>query len=269
MKFQKTLIAATLASFALVGCSAPKKVDSLEQARAAYTRAANDPTVARHAPKELDAAKVALGKAERSWQEKEKTRIVDRDAELASKRVRTAELIAQSREADGQVEDSKLERQRVQLDLRATEIDRAEAEAAELKRQLEELQAKQTERGMVLTLGDVLFELGKAELQPGAMRNIEQIAAFMQKYPEKNAVIEGHTDSTGDDDFNMDLSRERAYSVREALVLRGVESHRISTQGFGRSMPVASNSTRDGRQLNRRVEIIFPDLANQVSELAQ
>ena len=276
MKFNKTLIAASLVSLTLAACGgAPKQIDSLEQARTAYDRAANDPSVARHAPKELDAAKSALAKADRAWREEEKVSRIDYQAGLASKRIKTAELIAKSREDGRQVEDMKLERQRVQLDLRANEIERSKQEAdaarletAKMQQDLEALKAQQTERGMVLTLGDVLFEVNESILTAGAARNIQQIAAFMKKYPERNAIIEGHTDSMGEDDYNMDLSRERAYAVREALALQGVPAHRIQTQGFGEAMPVASNTSSSGRQKNRRVEVIFPNAPEQVSELS-
>jgi len=276
MKFNKTLIAASLVSLTLAACGgAPKQVDSLEQARTAYDRAANDPSVARHAPKELDAAKSALAKADRAWREEEKVSRIDYQAGLASKRIKTAELIAASREDGRKVEDMKLERQRVQLDLRADEIERSKLEAdearmaaAKMQQELEALKAQQTERGMVLTLGDVLFEVNETTLTPGAARNIQQIASFMSKYPERNAIIEGHTDSMGEADYNMDLSRDRAFAVQQALTMQGVPAYRIQTQGFGEAVPVASNTSSSGRQKNRRVEVIFPNAPEQVSELS-
>jgi len=278
----KTLVAASLATLVLVGCgSAPKQVDSLEQARSAYDRAAADPSVARHAPKELDAAKDALARAERAWSEEEKLSTIDRQASLASKRVKTAELIAKSREDGEKVEGMRLERQRVQLNLRERQILRAEEEAARAAReakdarnmaermqtQLEALKAEQTDRGMVLTLGDVLFDNNEATLQRAAARNVDQIAAFMKQYPEQRVLIEGHTDSMGDEDYNLDLSRERAFAVRQALVEQGVAARRIETKGLGEAMPVASNANGTGRQQNRRVEVIFPDKPEQVTQL--
>ena len=267
------LVAASLALGACAGT--PDKIDSLEQARSAYARAAQDPAVARHAPKELDAAKVALEKAERLYEEDEDRADIDFQADLAAKRVRTAEMIANGREADRRIDDAKLERQRAQLEMRESELNRSKAEieqarreAEELKRQMAELQARETERGMVLTLGDVLFEVNEATLAPGATKNIDKIAAFLVKYPDRTAIVEGHTDSMGDDDYNMDLSRERAWSVREALVARGVAGSRISTQGYGETIPVASNSSSAGRRQNRRVEVIFPDAPGQLSALA-
>jgi len=282
MLFNKTLIAATLAGLALIGCGGmPKQVDSLEQARSAYERAAADPSVARHAPKELDAAKDALASAERAWADEEKLATIDRQAGLVSKRVKTAELIAKSREDGEKMEGMQMERQRVQLSLRERQIARAEDEAARaareakdargmaerMQKQLEMLKAEQTDRGMVLTLGDVLFDNDEATLQRSAARNVNQIAAFMKQYPDQKVVIEGHTDSRGDEDYNMDLSRERAFAVRQALVEQGVAARRIQTKGLGEAMPVASNASGSGRQQNRRVEVIFLDKPEQVTQL--
>ena len=271
----RALATTTLATLVLAACAgAPKPVKSLEDARTAYDRAAADTTVVRHAPEELDEANRALKAAERRWQEKESPKGVEHYAYVAQRRVEIAELIAKRKEADSELENMKLERQRVKLELQSSELDRsraeierARAEAAEMQRKLEELAARETERGMVLTLGDVLFETEKSTLAPGAEKNIDKIAEFMQSYPERRAIVEGHTDSMGDEDFNMDLSRERAYAVRQALVARGVSSSRITTRGFGETQPVASNQTSAGRQENRRVEIIFPDSPGAVAQV--
>ena len=272
----RPLAATALAALLLGACAgAPKPIESLEQARGDYERAASDATVVRHAPEELDEANRALKAADVRWKEKESRTEIEHYAYLARQRVEIAELIASAKEANRELENMKLERQRVQLEVRASELDRsraeierARAEAAELKRRMEELEAKNTERGMVLTLGDVLFEINESELAPEAARNIDRIAEFMDAYPERRAVVEGHTDSMGDDDYNMDLSRDRAFAVRQALAARGISTSRITTAGFGESTPVASNETREGRRENRRVEIIFPDgPTTQVSAL--
>jgi outer membrane protein OmpA-like peptidoglycan-associated protein len=256
----RPLITSTLIAIALRACGgAPKKIDSLEQARSAYGKASSDIIVAKHAPVELDAARMALTHAENVWKDDGKRSRVDHYAYVASQRVKIAELIAESKEADIELENMKLERQRVQLDLRADEIERARLETLALQKQMQELQAKNTERGMVLTLGDVLFDTNEATLKSYAGRNMDKIADFMRKYPKRVAMVEGHTDSMGDDDYNMDLSRDRAFAVRTALVKRGVSMSRITTQGFGEAVPVANNATTNGRQENRRVEIIFPD----------
>ncbi|MFT6877545.1 MAG: OOP family OmpA-OmpF porin [Granulosicoccus sp.] len=266
----RPLMCAALVSLALGACSsAPKPNASLEDARVAYSEAANTVTVVKHAPEELDKAQDALNMANKQWRKKESQSSVEYYAYLVKQRVRIAGLIAESNETDRELESMELERRNLTLDLREAELVKAREESLELQRQIAEmsaLQAEKTDRGMVLTLGDVLFDVSEATLAPGAARNIDQIASFMQRYPEREAVIEGHTDSMGEDDFNIDLSRERAFAVRQALVSSGVLASRISTQGFGESLPVANNNTSTGRQKNRRVEIIFPNARTQVSE---
>jgi outer membrane protein OmpA-like peptidoglycan-associated protein len=133
----------------------------------------------------------------------------------------------------------------------------AQANAAKLQNQLAELEAKQTDRGLVLTLGDVLFDTGRAELKAGAFRTVDRLATFMRDHPERSLEVEGYTDSVGSDALNMTLSQRRADAVRGALLSRGVEGSRITTNGMGKASPVASNDTAEGRQRNRRVEIVI------------
>ncbi len=109
---------------------------------------------------------------------------------------------------------------------------------------------------MVLTLGDVLFDTGKAQLHAGAARTIEQLASFLKENPERTIEIEGYTDSTGSQDLNLALSERRANAVKNALTDRGIAANRISARGFGEANPVAGNETAAGRQLNRRVDIV-------------
>lgn len=263
----RPLMTAALVSMALTACSsAPKQNDSLEQARMAYEKASQDVVLVRHAPEELDKARDALGAAERRWNKGEKLAEVEHYSYVASQRVRIAEQVAKSNEMDRELADMALERRSVTLDLREAELSKVKQEAKSLQDQMKALKAEKTERGMVLTLGDVLFESGKATMAPGATRNIANIASFMRNYPERRAVIEGHTDSMGDDEYNLSLSRDRAFSIRQALISEGIAASRVSTQGFGEALPVASNATSSGRQKNRRVEIIFPDQPTQVSE---
>ena len=111
----------------------------------------------------------------------------------------------------------------------------------------------------MLTLGDVLFDTGRATLKPGADRTIDRLAQALKDNPNTKVQIEGHTDSVGGDDYNMALSERRADAVSDALRMRGVPSDRYEAKGLGKDFPVASNSTAEGRQQNRRVEIIFSD----------
>ena len=134
---------------------------------------------------------------------------------------------------------------------------KAKAAANQLMRELSDLKAKQTERGIVLTIGDVLFATGKADLSSDALRSVDKLADFLQKYPNRNVLIEGHTDSVGSDEFNLTLSQKRADSVQETLTSRGIGEGRIATKGYGKKFPVASNDTVAGKQQNRRVEVII------------
>lgn len=134
---------------------------------------------------------------------------------------------------------------------------RAKSAADQLMRELSDLKAKQTERGIVLTIGDVLFATGKADLSSDALRSVDKLADFLQKYPNRNVLIEGHTDSVGSDEFNLTLSQKRADSVKETLTSRGIGEGRIATKGYGKKYPVAGNDTAAGKQQNRRVEVII------------
>lgn len=136
----------------------------------------------------------------------------------------------------------------------------ADEQARRLAAQLEEMKAKKTERGIVLTLGDVLFDTGRSDLKAGALRTLDQLTAFLVENPERSAIIEGHTDSVGSAAFNQRLSEQRAVAVQNTLAERGVAAARISAVGFGPSKPVVGNDTAAGRQQNRRVEIILPDV---------
>lgn len=133
----------------------------------------------------------------------------------------------------------------------------AARQAAEMQGQIEALQARETERGLVLTLGDVLFATGRADLKAGNSANLDKLVAFLNQYAERSVVIEGHTDSVGDEGYNQSLSQRRADSVRSFLIQQGIGSYRLSASGLGENRPVADNESATGRQLNRRVEIII------------
>lgn len=119
--------------------------------------------------------------------------------------------------------------------------------------------AHDADSGLVLTLGDVVFDAGKASLQPSAMTAIDRLAQLLSVYPERSVRIEGHTDSVGDDATNQQLSERRAAAVRDALLARGVEAARIEAVGYGATHPIADNRTEGGRQKNRRIEIVLSD----------
>lgn len=133
----------------------------------------------------------------------------------------------------------------------------ATARAAALARRVAELEARPTERGLVLTLGDVLFDTGKSTLRSGGTSSVYELATFLDEYPERNILIEGFTDNTGSVSFNQTLSSQRANAVKQLLVSRGIASSRIRTIGYGITHPVGDNGTANGRSQNRRVEIVI------------
>jgi len=135
----------------------------------------------------------------------------------------------------------------------------AQSRAILLEQQLREMEAKKTDRGMVVTLGDVLFDTNEAQLKSGGMRNVQKVADFFRQYPQRTVLIEGFTDSTGSDGLNQQLSDRRAGAVRTALLDMGMGAERITSRGYGESYPVAGNDTAAGRQMNRRVELVVSD----------
>lgn len=121
----------------------------------------------------------------------------------------------------------------------------------------EEVKVVQKEIGTTITLEDINFEFGKAELLPGARQTIDPLVEVLRKEPQRNVLIEGFTDSIGNDQYNIKLSLQRANAVRDAITAKGIRADRITTKGYGEQFPVASNETPAGRQKNRRVEIII------------
>lgn len=192
-------------------------------------------------------AEVARNRAETQSQDAEQARLI---AEAHARDAQSARELAAAQSADA-----------LAAQKRAEEM---QQRAHALESQLSELQAKQTERGLVLTLSDVLFDTGKAALRPGSNRAIQQIAKFLQEYPERSVMIEGFTDSVGSESYNQGLSERRANAVRSGLVSAGIDAGRVGTRGFGEAFPVVSNDTASGRQQNRRVEVI---ISNEKGEI--
>lgn len=269
-----------LSAALLSACASPMANQQLDAAHASYERAASDPVIAQSAPKELARAQSDLARADSAFKEKKDASTVDHFAYLASQRTQVAVETGRITRAEQAAKDAQAQRERIVLSSRTREAEKArmdadaartQAEAARmqaaasqqravaLEDQLSALKAKQTDRGMVLTLGDVLFDTGKATLKPGAMKTIDNLAAFMQQHPERKVLIEGYTDSVGSEAMNEELSQRRADSVRDALALRGVAFDHVEVHGLGERYPVASNDSNAGRQQNRRVEVVFSD----------
>ena len=199
-----------------------------------------------------------------------------RRAQRATAEAEAARAAAATERAEAENARAQAERARREANQARTEAEqaRAEAEAAlrraqELANRVSELEAAQTERGLVLTLGDVLFDVGKAELKPGGLRAVDELATFLGEYPQRVVLIEGFTDSSGSDATNQALSQRRADAVRTALLSRGVASSRVQTRGYGETFPKASNDNAAGRQLNRRVEVVISDESGIIPERTQ
>jgi outer membrane protein OmpA-like peptidoglycan-associated protein len=198
-------------------------------------------------------AHVAQGEVER-----QRIELAARTREAQSATVRAEVAEASAKDAQAQAQAAQTQAQQAQTQAQEAQAQAQEADAAKQRFQdeLASLQAKQTARGTVITLRDVLFATGKATLQPGAERTLDQLATALKDAPDRPIQVEGFTDSVGSEDFNQALSERRAEAVREALLARGVDPSRIAVRGFGESYPVASNDNSAGRQLNRRVEIV-------------
>jgi outer membrane protein OmpA-like peptidoglycan-associated protein len=188
------------------------------------------------------------------------------EAEAAQRRAEEAQRLAQLERQQAERERAEAERRRQEAIAAQQEAEaaRARAEAAlaraqELADQVNDLQAQLTNRGLVLTLGDVLFDTGRAGLKAGGLRAVDRLATFLADYPERTVLVEGFTDATGSDATNQALSERRADAVRQALLERGVADARIRTRGYGEAYPVATNDTAAGRQENRRVEVVISD----------
>lgn len=226
----------------LAACATTQQQPSqaLQEARAAYNQAASNAEVQKYAAVELNDAQQALRQTEQADTEDDRQHY----AYLTKRNAQIATEVAQRKAAEDRI--AKLGEQR--------EVEMAKLEA---QQELAALHATQTERGLVMTLGDIVFDVNGATLKPGAMNNIDRLAAFLKAHPERTVTIEGYTDSTGSAAYNEELSGRRAESVREALIARGISPDRIRAVGRGENAPVATNRTAAGRQLNRRVEIVI------------
>jgi outer membrane protein OmpA-like peptidoglycan-associated protein len=260
----RKLIAASIVSSALAaaGCATTANEDSrireLQQEINALDSGSEGksyaPIAVREAQESLDKLKAFKGKDER----------YQHQVFLTEKRIEIARETVSQKQAEETVATAELRRKDILLDAAQQESAQARDLAAtmagraqELERQVSDLQAEETERGLVLTLGSVLFETNKASLQAGAQRTVQKVADFLNQYPERNILIEGFTDSQGSDTYNKKLSEDRAQAVRDELLKNGVDAERIDVLGYGEEYPVASNDNAAGRQQNRRVEIVI------------
>ncbi|MEM9302913.1 MAG: OmpA family protein [Pseudomonadota bacterium] len=179
------------------------------------------------------------------------------EREAAMERAREVEETARMAQEEADQANRLAAARAREADLARQEAELAGAEISSLRRQLQNLQALETDRGLMFTLGDVLFEKSQAELREESLANLQRLVGFIEGYPDRRVSIEGHTDSTGSEAFNLTLSQQRAEAVRDALVDRGIPTRRLEAVGLGEEFPIAGNDTEVGRRQNRRVEIII------------
>lgn len=265
---------------ALSACTAaPKRIESLEMARALVPQvetSARSGVAATH----IANARKSLDMANRLVDSGGPLPDIEFEAETALMNAQIAQEKILTAQAQEQIESGTAKRQAVQLQAREREIDRSASNARDskaladasrldadaskqradsLEEELADLRAKRTERGVVLTLGDVLFDTGQAVIRTGAYGTLDRLATTLKDRPARSVIIEGHTDNVGSDANNTRLSEQRAHSVQAALLQRGVATSQVSAVGKGESTPIASNDTDGGRQQNRRVELIFTE----------
>ncbi|MBL0726466.1 OmpA family protein [Piscinibacter sp. HJYY11] len=285
-------LASPIAAAVLMACAtAPVPSSSLEQARLRVKAAQADSRIAAHAPMELKRAEQALQLTEKTWAADGSPAIVDHHAYITGQRVTLAQETAASLADQAVTTNAAAERDRTRLSARTAEADTAtrernEAERAsatksselaaaeqrsmrkdqelgeqksrvnDLESLLADLNAKKTDRGLVVTLGDVLFDTGSSALREGSSRQLRKLAEVLQD-ASRSASIEGFTDNVGSESSNRELSGRRATAVATALTSLGVPAARLRTASRGEDSPVADNGTALGRQMNRRVEMII------------
>ena len=200
-------------------------------ARALVAAARADSEIVAYAPEKLVEAEQSLARTENAFDAAAPQVEVDHLAYLTARRAAIANALADERAALAEIE--------------------------ELGQESAELQVQQTDRGLVVTLGDILFDVDQAQLNPGGELQVARLADVLHQMPERNVLIEGHTDSAGSDAYNDSLSQRRADAVEDLLIIQGIEPTRVVTRGYGERFPVATNDTAAGRQQNRRVEIVI------------
>jgi len=280
---KKLLVAAAVAATIAACASAPQRSEQLEQARAEVQKLTQDPLAQQAAGRDLEAARKSMQQAETALQQKQPPAVVDHYAYLAKRHAEAGEARVSEAHSRQEVAQAEGERNKILMDSRAREANNAQAQAANARdqtaaaqaqlanaqQQLADLQAKQTDRGVVVTLGDVLFDTGQATLKPGATLAMNRLATFLSSSPQTKILIEGHTDSRGSDEYNEGLSERRARAVATELQSRGISADQLQTLGRGKAYPVASNDTAEGRQQNRRVEIVFSDASGRFAQGAR
>lgn len=272
MKLNKRIALGVAVAAVLSACtSVPERNETLERARALVPKLEQSPR-AGIAAADIANARSSLDAANRLAESK--TKIADMEFE-ASNAVLSAQIASEkilTAEANEQIADGSAQRQAVLIQARERDVQKNADRASDALRQvnsleteLADLKLQKTERGLVLTLSDVLFDTGQATLKPGASVPLDRLATALREQPGRKVLIEGHTDNVGSDQNNLGLSERRAQSVQASLTQLGVNRNQITAVGKGENFPIASNDSAEGRQSNRRVELIFTDTDTRIA----
>lgn len=255
-----------LGSAGLYGCAGHQNSEqALQSASADFQKVKGDTNVLRSAPRDVVRAGELLARAERLSSYVGSAEDVSHYAYLSSRYSAIATEHSQLLLNQEKLARLELERQRLQLALREAKLAGAQQQGKWAENQVISLSTQHSERGLVMTLGDMLFDTGRAELKSSANRTVLKVVQFLQFNPKRVVRIEGYTDSTGDSRENVQLSRDRAQSVADVLSDLGIEDERIEVQGYGDQFPVDVNTSERGRAQNRRVEIVFSDDKGKLS----
>lgn len=280
MNMNARVIVGLAVAAALAACSAtPERIEPLETARTVVPKIESSPRAGVAAVNIADARK-SLEEANRLAESGAKLSDIEFQAENAVTHAKIAEEKILTVEAQEQIAQGTEQRQVVLLQARERDVQESAQQASDsrqdamdsreradsLEEELAGLRLQKTERGLVLTLGDVLFDSGEATLKSGAYGTMDRLAAALRDKSDRSVAIEGHTDNVGSDGMNQALSERRAQSVQMALMQRGVGSNQVSALGKGESFPVASNDDASGRQQNRRVELIFANNQQRMTD---
>jgi outer membrane protein OmpA-like peptidoglycan-associated protein len=230
--------------------------EAAEREARAKAQAEAEALRAKQAEEDRARAEAARAEAERLKQE----------AELAAKEAAKAKAEAEQAKAEAIAQQQALAAEADKARLAAQEADRlrqqADKEKSDLRARLLQqlnavLETHDSARGLISNMGDVLFQTGKYELKPEARERLAKVSGILLAYSTLKVAIEGHTDSVGSDEYNQRLSEQRAEAVRDYFIQQAVSGDSITARGFGKTQPVASNDTADGRQRNRRVELVL------------
>ena len=286
MNIKKSYLTALLiTSVFITGCATQEtKPEALQDLISKQSEMQEDERIASNAGIELNELRELVNNANKAWQDGEQEEF-EQQMYLASRQSEIAESKGLAAHYRDQIEEMSEQRQQLLLQAKNAELERtrsrleetqseltttsqqledlseiaesAEQQAIALADELTNVKAEMTNRGMVLTLQDILFETAESDLKSGSERTIDKVTEFLNNNPDVVVTVEGFTDSVGSEAYNMGLSKQRAESVKSALTDQGIDDKRLTTKAMGEAFPVATNDTPAGRQENRRVELVL------------